>query len=346
MGAVRSLLPARTVSLTSGMGSETRCDPGTSADPATSPQRSVFSPVVARTTTSHAPTEPWAYDCVRISFVRSGSAILFSEFGLRPASVGDVIALAPCTLCGWEPEGFVTVTTLYLDRDFLVDQVFWQYASMFTDRLQAKQFVESRYAEPAQVVRLGIDRVGLLMPWLDELVSLSLDSPAPERFYKTQALLFAVLDVVVPYIDVTERRITTTQRTSMFPGLPRHRAFDPIRPEVRSAARLLRHAPERRWTLDALAEAVHLSPSHLGRLFVPAFGKTPIAYLTMLRAERMAHLLRTTDDPIATVARKVGWTDPDYAGRLFRRSIGITPRQYRSLSRRVPTADEPGGFAR
>lgn len=339
MDIVRSLVLPCTVSLTSGMGSVTQGTPRTTADAAASPQPPVFSPVVARTRTSHAATEPRAYDCVRISFVRSGSAILYSEFGLRPASIGDVVALAPCTLCGWEPEGSVTVTTLYLDRDFLVDQVFWQHASVFTDRLQAKQFLETRYAEPAQIVRLGTDRVGLLMPWLDELVALSLDNPAPERFYKAQALLFAVLDVVMPYIDVTERRITSRQRASMFPGLPGHRVFDPIRDEVRHAASLLRHKSERRWTLGALAKAVHLSPSHLGRLFVPAFGKTPIAYLTMLRAEQMAHLLRTTDEPIATVARKVGWTDPAYAGRLFRRSIGITPREYRSLSQRVAAAN-------
>ncbi|GAB2448822.1 hypothetical protein GCM10027062_32710 [Nocardioides hungaricus] len=81
-------------------------------------------------------------------------------------------------------------------------------------------------------------------------------------------------------------------------------------------------------------------------MFTEAFGKTPIAYLTMLRAERMAHLLRTTNEPIAAVARAVGWADPDYAGRLFRRSIGFTPRQYRTLSRRVPAADEAGGFPR
>jgi len=82
-----------------------------------------------------------------------------------------------------------------------------------------------------------------------------------------------------------------------------------------------------------LANEVHLSKSQVGRVFVEAYGKSPIAYLTTLRTERMAGLLRTTDAPIAVIAREVGWDAADFAARQFRRSIGVTPRRYRSLSR-------------
>lgn len=87
---------------------------------------------------------------------------------------------------------------------------------------------------------------------------------------------------------------------------------------------------------DRLANEVHLSRSQVGRLFVEAFGKSPIAYLTMLRTERMAALLRTTDTPIAKIAQEVGWSDPDFAARQFRRSVGIAPSRHRALSRAGP----------
>lgn len=293
-----------------------------------------FSPVVARTSTWLSPTEPRSYDCVRIIFVRGGSAVLFSEFGVCSVAVGEVAVLAPCTLCGSEPDEWFTTTTLYLDRDFLVDQVFWQYAAMFTDRHDARHFVETRYTEPAQLLQLGEERVGLLLPWLDELVVLSIEGPDPRRFYRAQSLLFGVLDVIAPYIKVTEQRMTTTQRATVYPAMPRHRAFIPLRREVRHAAELLREAPEQHWTLEELAHAVHLSPSQLGRLFVQAFGKTPIAYLTMIRAEGMADLLRLTSDPISVIARRLGWTDPEYGARQFRRSVGLSPREYRTVARR------------
>lgn len=91
-----------------------------------------------------------------------------------------------------------------LDRDFLVDQAFWQYATEYTDRFDAQRFVDTHFADPAQVLRLGEDRAGLLMPWLDELVALSIDGPPPERFYRAQSLLFAVFDVLAPHLAVTD----------------------------------------------------------------------------------------------------------------------------------------------
>ncbi|BCB83737.1 hypothetical protein [Phytohabitans suffuscus] len=49
---------------------------------------------------------------------------------------------------------------------------------------------------------------------------------------------------------------------------------------------------------------------------------------------------------LAVAIRAVGWADPDYAGRLFRRSIGFTARQYRTLGKRAPAEDRAGGFPR
>lgn len=70
-----------------------------------------FHPLLARTRTVHSPVGPVAYDCVKVIVVRSGSAILFSEFGQKPVNVGDTVILGANVLCGSEPEGHITVTT-------------------------------------------------------------------------------------------------------------------------------------------------------------------------------------------------------------------------------------------
>lgn len=85
--------------------------------------------------------------------------------------------------------------------------------------------------------------------------------------------------------------------------------------------------------MATLAEQVHLSGSQLSRVFVASFGKTPLAYLTMLRAEELARLLRTTNMPIGVAAQQVGWSDPSYAARVFRNCVGMTPRAYRAMCR-------------
>ncbi|MFT3968885.1 MAG: hypothetical protein QM695_01040 [Micropruina sp.] len=133
----------------------------------------LLAPIVARSRTVHRPAGPVAYDCVKVIIVRDGSAVLFSEFGQKPVRPGDVILLSANTLCGSEPEGHITVTTVYLDTDYVIDQVFWQHFGVLQDRLDAQRFAATIYAEPAQIVRLGEDRAGMLMPWLNELVALS-----------------------------------------------------------------------------------------------------------------------------------------------------------------------------
>jgi hypothetical protein len=78
-----------------------------------------------------------------------------------------------------------------------------KHAAVLSDRLYAQQFAETIYSEPAQLVRLGEDRAGMFMPWLEELVALTIDGPAIQRLYRMQALLFAVLDVLIPFIKTT-----------------------------------------------------------------------------------------------------------------------------------------------
>lgn len=153
-------------------------------------------PILARTRTVHSPVGPVAYDCVKVIVVRSGSAILFSEFGQKPVNVGDAVILGANVLCGSEPEGHITVTTIYLDTDYVIDQVFWQHAGLLQDRLEAQGLAETVYSEPAQILRLGEERSGMLMPWLDELVERSIEGGFVRNFYRVQAVWFSIAHVM------------------------------------------------------------------------------------------------------------------------------------------------------
>ncbi len=77
--------------------------------------------ILAHSATVSSPRTPIAYDCVKLIVVRHGSAVLLSKFGEKPVKIGDVVVLPADTLCGSQPEGAVTVTTIQLDRDYVVD---------------------------------------------------------------------------------------------------------------------------------------------------------------------------------------------------------------------------------
>ena len=308
-----------------------RCCPRSRPHKIAGADMAFYDPLIARTRTIHHPIGPLAYDCVKLIVVRSGSAILFSEFGEQPVKSGDVILLGANVLCGSEPEGHITITTLYADTDFLLDQLFWQYADVLRDRFDAQGFADTIYTEPAQVLHLGEDRSGLLLPGVDELVALSVDGAYRDRFPRMQALWRAIIDQVAPFIRISPCRTSPNQRARVRPTLPRYRRFAPLRAEARQVRDVLRSDIARCWELPGLSRMVHLSTKQLGRVFVDAYGKTPLTYLTMLRVEEMARLLRETDLTIAQAGRRVGWRSRNRASAAFRECVGITPSRYRAM---------------
>ena len=306
----------------------------TKAWPLREPEEVRFTPIAVATDHLTHPTRPEAYDCIRFLIIVRGTATITLDderhWFVKP---GDVAALAAHAVTWIEPQDCVTVATMYLDQDYAIDQVFWRYAAHFTHRYDAVYFFNASYADAAQVTRIGESRVRQVLPWLMELEGLTAgDAPSPDRFYRLQSLLAAVLDVIVPRLDVTPPQFTPAT-ASLTLSAPRHRLFRPLRPEALAVATMLRNDLSRRWTVTELAEAVHLSPVQLRRIVQRTFGKTPIAYLTMLRAEKMAELLRTSNLTISMIAELVGWGGPDFAARQFRRIAGIPPSVFREMSR-------------
>lgn len=65
------------------------------------------------------------------------------------------------------------------------------------------------------------------------------------------------------------------------------------------------------------------------RRFTKATGFTPIAYVQQLRVEEAKRRLERTDEPIDKISWAVGYEDPAFFRRLFKRITRITPGAYR-----------------
>lgn len=102
-----------------------------------------------------------------------------------------------------------------------------------------------------------------------------------------------------------------------------------VRGHVVVAVKLMRERIAEPWTLDALAEEVHLSRSQLARSFDATVGTGPMAYLRRTRVERMARLLATTDLSVAEAARSVGWKNQFHASQVFHGAFGVSPTEFR-----------------
>lgn len=85
--------------------------------------------------------------------------------------------------------------------------------------------------------------------------------------------------------------------------------------------------------LAAAAGEAGLSPFHFLRVFTRVLGVTPHQYLVRARLRRAARLLVDGDAPVTAVAYETGFADLSNFMRSFRRAAGVTPRDFRQLSR-------------
>lgn len=102
-----------------------------------------------------------------------------------------------------------------------------------------------------------------------------------------------------------------------------------VRGHVVTAVRVLRDRMAEQWTLDALADEVHLSRSQLVRAFDATVETSPMAYLRQMRVKRMARLLVSTDLSVGEAARSVGWRNQFHASQCFHAHYGVSPTEYR-----------------
>lgn len=82
-------------------------------------------------------------------------------------------------------------------------------------------------------------------------------------------------------------------------------------------------------SLSVLAEEFHLNPQYISQLFKSEIGVNFLAYLTNIRMEHAKKLLLTTSLSIAEVSEQSGYGDYRVFTKVFKKTEGVTPSQYR-----------------
>jgi transcriptional regulator GlxA family with amidase domain len=109
----------------------------------------------------------------------------------------------------------------------------------------------------------------------------------------------------------------------------------------------VRAAPARPLDVEGLARAAGMSLRTLHRRCRAELRTTPAKLLERLRAEHARLLLGTTDLGTKAIAARAGFDNPERMARAFRRTLGVTPRDYRLVfGAGAPGAARPGPPAR
>jgi transcriptional regulator GlxA family with amidase domain len=83
-------------------------------------------------------------------------------------------------------------------------------------------------------------------------------------------------------------------------------------------------------SVEALARRVAMSPRNFFRVFVREVGMTPGRYVERVRVEAARRLLEETSRGVLDVAAACGFGSPETMRIAFRRTLGVSPRGYRS----------------
>ena len=91
-----------------------------------------------------------------------------------------------------------------------------------------------------------------------------------------------------------------------------------------------KHYADSELSVDSVCACLHLSPAYFSTLFKRETGMGFTAYVTELRMDRAARMLRESDEKTYLIAEQTGYTDPNYFSYVFKKHFGVTPSKYRS----------------
>lgn len=95
---------------------------------------------------------------------------------------------------------------------------------------------------------------------------------------------------------------------------------------------LMKNNLDKNFTLEELAQHVHMSPSHLSALFREKTKYSPISLFTSLKIQRAGRLLVDSKQNIKSIAHSLGYTDQYHFSRVFKNIMGMSPKHFKEKS--------------
>lgn len=115
--------------------------------------------------------------------------------------------------------------------------------------------------------------------------------------------------------------------------------FMSIQVNDRTMERILKHVSENianpDLKIDDIAEATGMSRSVLYNKIKTAVGMTPIDFVRHIRIMKASEMLQNSDDSLTMISYNVGFSDPKYFSKVFKKEIGITPTEYRDRTQKL-----------
>ena len=103
------------------------------------------------------------------------------------------------------------------------------------------------------------------------------------------------------------------------------------RREINEIDRLIRENISRHISLSMLSRQVNMTENYISRLFKAETGVNIIYYINLMKLEHAKELLADSDENVKSIAMMLGFDEPSYFNKLFNKTYGVSPTEYRKL---------------
>jgi AraC-like DNA-binding protein/quercetin dioxygenase-like cupin family protein len=147
-----------------------------------------------------------------------------------------------------------------------------------------------------------------------------------------------IYDLVENSFDVRETEISNIKLLDFISSFIFHKEINPSLQEsdvITDSINFMKNNLHQNISLDELADRQHLSISHYCRLFVAKTGRSPHQHFNQLKIWQSCQYLYFSDRSIKEICAELGFDDPYYFSRLFKKLMGISPAKYKNQYKRA-----------
>lgn len=264
--------------------------------------------------TWNEPCAPHGHDFLEIVLCVGGSAIHTTRSSRRPVEQGSVLVIRPGDWHGYSECHDFRILNFYIGTEILRKEVPW-----IVDTPALARWIMQGGDLPSPISE---DAVRDMSIWGGQIAALQ-GMPLEPRRHVLFGLLRCVFGVMAQF------------------ALEQSIGGQVISNIVRDGLNLLENDIAEDWSLSALAQRLNISPSYLNSVFISQLGSSVGNWIAGARAEKAAVLLIQTSRPVASIGREVGWRDPNYMSRAFKKVMNASPSEYRSRYRLANATGTP-----
>ncbi|MGM9937929.1 MAG: helix-turn-helix domain-containing protein [Candidatus Ornithomonoglobus sp.] len=150
--------------------------------------------------------------------------------------------------------------------------------------------------------------------------------------YCRQALRLQITDYILKPVNYEEfGSCIDNLKISMYENKTSSQADSEKQDErvISSITRYMQEHLSEEISLSVLADEFHLNPQYISQLFKNEIGVGFLAYLTNIRMEKAKKLLLSTALSVTEISSRVGYGDYRVFTKVFKKTEGITPSQFR-----------------